>query len=366
MPHAAGDVGAIAWANGVDTAVAGKLDTTVASSTYGALKNGAGAPVLGQTSMFNRQDINGTVINGDATPKGCLEVYTQIGALAHDLALIVHGHADLHFSHAGPSNRAQLLTITGTPTGGTFTLTYGGQTTAPLAYNAAGATVQAALLALSTLVGSTVLVYSATGGTPAAGGPWTISLTIADPTALTASAALTGGSSPSVTITQTVPDGQAYFDLPIGGTIPIAGNITGDVSANGSLISKIGGDGTGAIRWRGLADNDLMVLNSGGGLGLGTLALGGAASYPTLTGGGTVGGLICYANTATGLNGIFRFRDNPTDNVDRAHIDTAAPTSGNTILTLSYHNGTAVAFQKVTLGAADSGGTGFKSLRVPN
>jgi hypothetical protein len=37
MPHVAGDAGAIAWANGVDATVAGKLDSTVASSTYGTL-----------------------------------------------------------------------------------------------------------------------------------------------------------------------------------------------------------------------------------------------------------------------------------------------------------------------------------------
>jgi hypothetical protein len=37
MPHVAGDAGAIAWANGVDATVAGKLDTTVASSTYARL-----------------------------------------------------------------------------------------------------------------------------------------------------------------------------------------------------------------------------------------------------------------------------------------------------------------------------------------
>jgi hypothetical protein len=35
MPHNAGDTGALAWANGVDTGLAGKLDSTVASSTYG-------------------------------------------------------------------------------------------------------------------------------------------------------------------------------------------------------------------------------------------------------------------------------------------------------------------------------------------
>lgn len=34
MPHSAGDAGAIAWANGVDASVAGKLDKSEASSTY--------------------------------------------------------------------------------------------------------------------------------------------------------------------------------------------------------------------------------------------------------------------------------------------------------------------------------------------
>jgi hypothetical protein len=44
----------------------------------------------------------------------------------------------------------------------------------------------------------------------------------------------------------------------------------------------------------------------------------------------------------------------------------AAPTSGQTGLLVGYHNGTAVTAQQVTVGAADSGGAGFKLLRVPN
>ena len=43
-----------------------------------------------------------------------------------------------------------------------------------------------------------------------------------------------------------------------------------------------------------------------------------------------------------------------------------APSSGNTNLGVLYHNGSAETFQTVTLGAADSGGTGYKVLRVPN
>jgi hypothetical protein len=60
-------------------------------------------------------------------------------------------------------------TITGTPTGGTFTLTFAGQTTSGIAYNAAAAAVQTALAALSTVGVGNVTVSGS------AGGPYTIS-----------------------------------------------------------------------------------------------------------------------------------------------------------------------------------------------
>lgn len=52
---------------------------------------------------------------------------------------------------AGGTNEVQSVTITGGPTGGTFTLTYSGQTTGAIAYNATAAAVQAALGALSNI-----------------------------------------------------------------------------------------------------------------------------------------------------------------------------------------------------------------------
>jgi hypothetical protein len=58
-------------------------------------------------------------------------------------------------------NERQQLTITGVPTGGTFTLTYNGQTTSAIAYDANAATVQAALAALSNIGVGNVAV---TGG----------------------------------------------------------------------------------------------------------------------------------------------------------------------------------------------------------
>jgi hypothetical protein len=65
----------------------------------------------------------------------------------------------------------QVATINGTPTGGTFTITVGGQTTAPIAYNATAATVQSAIQALAGASTSTATVAGS------AGGPYTITFT---------------------------------------------------------------------------------------------------------------------------------------------------------------------------------------------
>lgn len=70
--------------------------------------------------------------------------------------------------HIGLSgtNEVQKLTITGTPTGGTFTITFSGQTTAAIAFNASAFTIQLAMEALSNIATGDLEVYSATlGGT---------------------------------------------------------------------------------------------------------------------------------------------------------------------------------------------------------
>lgn len=66
----------------------------------------------------------------------------------------------------GPTDEVQTVTITAGY--GTFTLTYDGQTTAAIAENAAAATVQSALVALSNLAPGDVVV------TGSAGGPYTV------------------------------------------------------------------------------------------------------------------------------------------------------------------------------------------------
>jgi hypothetical protein len=106
------------------------------------------------------------------------------------------------------TNEVQTITITGTPTGGTYTLTFSGQTTANIAYNATASAVQSALEALSNIPTGAVLC----AGGPHPGTPITATfqgdLAGADVPQMTASSAgLTGGTTPTVTVTTTTPGG---------------------------------------------------------------------------------------------------------------------------------------------------------------
>ena len=105
----------------------------------------------------------------------------------------------------GGTNEVQTVTISGVPTGGTFTLNYDGQVTAAIAYNATAATVQAALIALSNLAPGDVTV------TGTAGGPWTVTFGGAragiNVPQITAVAAFTGGTTPAVTVATTTQGG---------------------------------------------------------------------------------------------------------------------------------------------------------------
>jgi hypothetical protein len=95
-------------------------------------------------------------------------------------------------------NRVQIVTISGTPSGGTFTLTLGGTATSAIAYNASAATVQAAIRALGT-------PWAAATATGSAGGPYTVTLAVLGGAygPITADgSSLTGGSSPTVTVAQ--------------------------------------------------------------------------------------------------------------------------------------------------------------------
>jgi len=97
-----------------------------------------------------------------------------------------------------PELGQQLITVTGGPSGGTFTLTYEGVATSALAYSATATAVQTALRAIAGIGASGVSVR----GRP--GGPWTATFqgTLAQdagPLALGTNS-LTGGTTPSVAV----------------------------------------------------------------------------------------------------------------------------------------------------------------------
>jgi len=109
-----------------------------------------------QSGFADSADVaNGFVINELGISGGRADGFEVSGA-GFSKALL-HGQ-----TLGGLTVARQTLTMTGSPTGGTFTLTFQGQTTAPIAYNATAAVVDAALELLPN-IGS--------GGVTAGGGP---------------------------------------------------------------------------------------------------------------------------------------------------------------------------------------------------
>lgn len=97
--------------------------------------------------------------------------------------------------------QVQTLKITGNPTGGTFTLTAGGQTTTALPYNASTSAVQAALAALTSVGANNVIV---TGSSISDANGFDIAWVgskAGSTIALTSTPTLTGGTSPAAPVT---------------------------------------------------------------------------------------------------------------------------------------------------------------------
>lgn len=146
-------------------------------------------------------------------------------------------NVQLYVDNVPGTNEVQTLTITGTPTGGTFTITYDGQTTAAIAYNANAAAVQSALEALSNVaVGDVTCGGGALPGTPVTitfGG----SLAGTDVPLATTTSSLTGGTAPTVSIAMTT-TGDTGSDVAIptatsGGLIQLT---TANVTPTGKVL----------------------------------------------------------------------------------------------------------------------------------
>jgi hypothetical protein len=121
------------------------------------------------------------------------------------------------------------LAIAGTPTGGTFTLTFRDRTTAPIAYNAGSAAVQAALAELASIPNGSVTCSG--GALPGTAVTITFGglLSGADPTAISVDdSGLTGGTSPEVELRPKRQDLTAWTEFWFTGKTSLGG---GDVAA---------------------------------------------------------------------------------------------------------------------------------------
>lgn len=164
------------------------------------------------------------------------------------LARLANG---LYGPYAGNAAEAQTVTITGAPTGGTFTLTYRGETTAAIAYNATAAAVKTALEGLPSIVPGDVTV---TGG-PGPATPYVITFggdETGDVPQASATGSFTGGTSPAVAVTTTTAGGTA----------------TDGAVAEGFLFNstkmRAGGPDLGApLHWRGAIRVARLPANSG-------------------------------------------------------------------------------------------------------
>lgn len=164
-----------------------------------AIRKGSdGLAYYATNSDITRAGVIGVTVS-KAYVAGQWVVYAQDGA-----TLTVSGLTNgiqYYLDHG--TDEVQTLTITGVPTGGTFSLSYGATVVASaIPYNATGATLQTALETFFGVGNITV--------TGSAGGPYTVTFKktygALDATLLVLSTnGFTGGASPNMTIVETTP-----------------------------------------------------------------------------------------------------------------------------------------------------------------
>lgn len=122
--------------------------------------------------------------------------HVGVGAFGRPLRIPFYDYEGKNATTAAYDTEKQRVTISGSPTGGTFTLTFDGQTTAALARNASSAQVTAALLALNNIGASDVTTTGSNGG------PWTVEFSAfrGNVPQMNATSSLTGGTSPAITV----------------------------------------------------------------------------------------------------------------------------------------------------------------------
>lgn len=177
--------------------------TAVAATRFARLRSGSLSPrrelLIPDPEIGGNRDVPQAYL-GPISFAGGYEFYGR----AEILALMFRAaFGSVASTTSAGTNEVQTVTISGTPTGGTFTLTYRGQTTAAINYNANSGAVQTALQALTTIGAGNATV----SGGPGPATPYVVtfagSLAATSISLLTATSSLTGGTNPAVTVTET-------------------------------------------------------------------------------------------------------------------------------------------------------------------
>jgi hypothetical protein len=151
--------------------------------------------------------------------------------------LFIDGYTQNVFAPGTPTNESQSVGITGSPTGGSFQLTFEGKTTAPIPFDASTALVQAALENLSTIGVGNVVVNA--GPLPDSPVSITFQKALGDtnvPQVVADGSGLTGGTAPTATAVTTT-DGVAASIVSAQSnlTTPVGSNAHVRVILDGSL-----------------------------------------------------------------------------------------------------------------------------------
>lgn len=185
-------------------------------------------------------------------------------------------------------NEKQTITLGNSPTAGTFTLTYDGQTTGNIAYDASAATVDAALEALSNIGSGDVTVTGSDGG------PWTVEFTGAlaetDVDLMTADASNLVGTNEQQIISLGTVTGGTF-------TLTYSGQTTGNIAYNAdaatveAALEGLSNIGAGEATTTGSAGGPWTVAFSG--------ALGGTDVDPITVDGTNLTGKLSVSITET-------------------------------------------------------------------
>jgi YD repeat-containing protein len=167
-----------------------RFDSASGTGALGSPSSGIGARV---SYLANYYDIADRLTASVDVGTNGGSAYTRPGSVPSrsDTVLVT--------SDSYAADAVQTVKLTGSPTGGTFTLTFGGQTTSNIAYNASASTVQSDLTALTSIGSGNAVVTSAVDGgwevrlTGTLGGLYQAQMTANG-------SGLTGGTSPAVSL----------------------------------------------------------------------------------------------------------------------------------------------------------------------